>query len=345
VENRPRPVYREGYYTDEELQTQSLEAWRTRLRAMHDYIPDRMWDNNVHLDRVKILQAALSSFKKERESGNAMKLHGRTLAEYPHGRYESLQKQYRIPQEVCPPKELMGNLTQNEDILYRFRCCPVNRYYSMLLEDTPGYVANNFKPKSHDFKPKGNKSKDITRYDPASSAWMKVAKASAKEPPFQETADLSERSAKNMFRPRRRNPIAGEETGYSSESGNEFEDINNSRYDHRLVPADKRKLADWEFRISKIRQQTAPQSYIDTRTQVLNSAEEARLRKEETPIWLHDSSPPWNEGTGLAITRYDEMMVDDFKLKIAELRERNASLCVLEDAAKKRDGPRGQGHR
>ena len=148
-----------------------------------------------------------------------------------------------------------------------------------------------------------------------------------------------------MFRPRRKNPIAGEETGYSSESGNEFEDINNSRYDHRLVPADKRKLADMEFRISRIRKQTAPQSYIDTRTQVLNSAEEARLREEETPIWLHDSSPPWNEGTGLAITRYDEMIVNDFELKIAELREKNANLCVSEDAAKKRDGPRGQGHR
>ena len=312
---------------------------------MHDYIPDRMWENSVHLDRVKILQAALSNFKGERESGGAMKLHGRTLAEYPHTRYESLQKQYKIPQEVCPPKELMGNLTQNEDILYRFRCSPVNRYYSMLLEDTPGYVASNFKPKSKDFKLKGNESKDITRYDPASSEWMKVAKSSAREPPFQEVADLSERGAKNMSRPRRRNPIAGEETGYSSESGNEFEDINNSRYDHRLVPADKRKLADWEYRISRIRQQSAPQAYIDIRTQVLNSAEEARRRNEETPIWLHDSTPPWNEGTGLAITRYDEMMVDDFKRKIARLRERNASLCVSEDAAKKRDGPRGQGHR
>ncbi len=39
---------------------------------MHDYIPDRMWDNSVHLDRVKILQAALSSFKGERETGNAL---------------------------------------------------------------------------------------------------------------------------------------------------------------------------------------------------------------------------------------------------------------------------------
>jgi hypothetical protein len=125
--NKPRPAYREGYYTDEELQTQSLEAWRTRLRAMYDYIPDRMWENSVHLDRVKILQAALSNFKGERETGNAKALHGRSLAEYPHGRYESLQKQYHVPQEVCPPKELMGNLTQNEDILdilYRFRPRP-----------------------------------------------------------------------------------------------------------------------------------------------------------------------------------------------------------------------------
>jgi hypothetical protein len=113
----------------------------------------------------------------------------------------------------------------------------------MLLEDTPGYVASNFKPKSYDYKPKGIKSKDIR--PTATNAWTKIAKSSAKKPAFQETEDLSERSVKNMFRQRRRNPIAGEESGYSSKSGNEFEDIYNSRYDHRLLPADKRKLAAW----------------------------------------------------------------------------------------------------
>jgi hypothetical protein len=133
-----------------------------------------------------------------------------------------------------------------------------------------------------------------------------ATKTSAKEPECQGTEDLSERSAKNMFRKSRRSLIAGEEPGYSSESGNEFEDINNSRYDHRLVvPADKRKLVDWEFRINKIRQHAVPQTYIGT-------------------------------------TRYDEMMVDDFKLKIAELRQRNASLCVLDDAANRKGGPGGQ---
>jgi hypothetical protein len=157
--DKTRPAYREGYYTDEDLQTQSLEAWRIRLRAMHDYIPDRLWEKNVHLDRVKILQAALSHFKGEREKGDAKAFHGRSLAEYPHGRYESLQKQHYIPQEVCSPKELMGRLSQDDNLLYRFRCCPVSRYYSMLLEDTPGYVDSNFKPKSYDFRPKGNKIK------------------------------------------------------------------------------------------------------------------------------------------------------------------------------------------
>jgi hypothetical protein len=48
---------------------QSLEAWRIRLRAMHDYIPDRAWDKKVHLDRVRILQVALSNFKGGRKGG------------------------------------------------------------------------------------------------------------------------------------------------------------------------------------------------------------------------------------------------------------------------------------
>ena len=44
------------------------------------------------------------------------------------------------------------------------------------------------------------------------------------------------------------------------------------------------------------------------------------------------------------MTQYDEMVVDDFKLKIAEARQRNASLCVLvlEDAANRKSVPGSQ---
>jgi hypothetical protein len=51
--DKTRSAYQQGYRTDEELQTQSLEAWRIRLRTMHDYIPDIDWDKKVHLYRVK----------------------------------------------------------------------------------------------------------------------------------------------------------------------------------------------------------------------------------------------------------------------------------------------------
>ncbi len=43
VKHRP-----DGCYTDEEIGILSLEAWRTRCRRLHDYIPDRHWDMEVH---------------------------------------------------------------------------------------------------------------------------------------------------------------------------------------------------------------------------------------------------------------------------------------------------------
>jgi hypothetical protein len=36
---RPRT---DGHYTDEEIGRLMLEAWRARLRKMHDYLPDRL---------------------------------------------------------------------------------------------------------------------------------------------------------------------------------------------------------------------------------------------------------------------------------------------------------------
>jgi hypothetical protein len=72
------------------------------------------------------------------------------------------------------------------------------------------------------------------------------------------TDHLSARRHKNLQRGQRSNLIVGEEKGYSSESGNAEEDHDNSFYDPRLVPSDKKLLADWLGRIKKVKQQELP---------------------------------------------------------------------------------------
>ncbi len=101
----------------------------------------------------QILQATLSNFKGEREKKG---MQGRALVEFPHARYESLQTQYYyISKEVCSSKERMSKLSQDDSISIRSRYCPISRYYSMLVEDTPGYIRSEVNPKSFEHKPNG----------------------------------------------------------------------------------------------------------------------------------------------------------------------------------------------
>jgi hypothetical protein len=131
VKHRP-----DGCYTDEEIGILSLEAWRTRCRRLHDYVPDRHWDIEVHLDKVKILQAALTNFKRDPDS---RQMSGRALVEWAHVRYESLQRDYHIPKGTCSTRDFAKNIADG-DFLYEKRCVPINQYYGMLLRDTPGFV-------------------------------------------------------------------------------------------------------------------------------------------------------------------------------------------------------------
>jgi hypothetical protein len=57
---RPRD---DGLYTEEEMGRLTLEAWRARLRTIHEYLPDRMFPEEHHLTKIRILQAALSHMK------------------------------------------------------------------------------------------------------------------------------------------------------------------------------------------------------------------------------------------------------------------------------------------
>jgi len=159
------------------------------------------------------------------------------------------------------------------------------------------------------------------------------------------TEHLSARRHRNAQRGQRFNPIVGEEAGYSSESGNDREDQDNSLYDPRLIPADKRILADWQWKIKKIKQQDFPKEYLDVREEWLKEAEAARIKNGTIPACLHDVPPPWDLGRGLALSRYNEMIIYDMNRRISELRERNAASCARHDA-EKLHGPRdGQDRR
>ena len=184
------------------------------------------------------------------------------------------------------------------------------------------------------------------------SSVMKQASSSSRESSspkldvlWGSTEHLSDRRFKNSQRGKRVVPIAGEEPGYSSESGNEREDHDNTFYDPRMIPSDKTLLAQWLEKIRKIKRDDLPKEYLDMRQQWLKDAEEERIKNGTVPPALHDVQPPWDKGRRLAQLRYNEMRVVDFERRIAALRERNAASCAKYDAAKKH-GPRdGQGRR
>jgi hypothetical protein len=137
----------------------------------------------------------------------------------------------------------------------------------------------------------------------------------------------------------------GEEKGYSSESGNDMEDRDNSFYDSRLIPADKKLLADCQWKIKKIKQQDFPKEYLVIREEWLREAEAARIKNGTIPVCMHDVPPPWDKGQGLALSRYNEMIIFNMNHRINELRERNAASCAKWDAAKLHGPGDGQGRR
>jgi hypothetical protein len=393
--------------SDDDLRRQSLIAWRHHLRSQGRYRPDKALPRQTQEAHVKILMAALSSFKKERVSCSFTK---RATIFYKHPQYAMLYKSYDVPEATCAPFELMSKVDLDRDILFRLRCAPLHEFYSMLMEDTPGYVPSdhwdrppiedllsaplrsddarrstsrsskspehsarspikNFDKASH-----GSNQESLQKQTHSSSRGIRSSKSpesSIKKPfkswdgsTFQQsssssvepsntkldvlwgsTEHLSDRRFKNSQRGPRINPIAGEEVGYASESGNEHEDRDNSFYDPRMVPSDKTLLADWAHKIKRIKQRDPPKEYLDLRQEWLKNAEQQRITFGTIPTALYDVEPPYDQGKGLALMRYDEMRIADFEKRISDLRERNAASCAKYDAEKKH-GPRdGQGRR
>jgi hypothetical protein len=370
--------------SDAQLRKQSLIAWRNHLKSQGEYKPDRRLPSETHLKHIKILMAALSNFRHERIRND---LKPRAKLFYTHDQYSFMYMSYHVPADTCSPYELMSKVDKDRDILYRLRCVPLSEFYSMLMEDTPGYVPSGHwsKPpiqelsrgksirddrsksssrssQSPESAPKSpimnqESSKHVSRIQESS----KHMSSSSREPTaimnesssntssvnvmWGSTEHLSSRRYKNMQRGQRFNPIVGEEKGYSSESGNEKEDEDNSLYDSRLPPADKRKLADCQWKIKKIKQQDFPKEYLEAREEWLKEAEAARIKNGTVPVCLHDVAPPWDKGQGLALSRYNEMIVYNINHSINELRERNAASCAKLEAANVH-GPRdGQDRR
>ena len=130
---------------DDELRKQSLIAWKHHLKNHGRYRPDKTLPRETHEVHARILMSALSDFKSERVKNQ---LSHRAKLFYKHPRYSTMYKSYYVPEESCSPYELMSKVEMDRDILYRFRCAPLNEFYSMLMEDTPGYV-----PSAHWSKP------------------------------------------------------------------------------------------------------------------------------------------------------------------------------------------------
>jgi hypothetical protein len=124
-------------FSDHEVERMALNAWRYQLRKKAEYLPDRRLPDQVHLDHVKILGAALRDFKKLRIDTNMSWVE---CLKFQHEGYDMLGQRYGIPRDTCSARQLMDKAMDDASILLRKRCVPVNQYYSMLMVDTPGYI-------------------------------------------------------------------------------------------------------------------------------------------------------------------------------------------------------------
>ena len=257
----------------------------------------------------------------------------------------SLQQDYHIPRDTCSTRDFAKNITDG-NFLYEKRCVPVNQYYGMLLRDTPGYIPE---------APRRTRSprKDVM---PEPRAKKTEASRDQVDPnSFRHRADgkFHPRSDKTpsaiLDRGRSHEPLVAHEsssaipgTVYTGGSIGRAAAGQDPRYDHRLSNDDKRRIDEFERDIRRIKQRTASKNYVDARDKALNRAETARKSGKETPRWLKDARPPWNDGTGMAITRYDEMMIEEIRRHILDVRSDNATIRVLEDVDKAKGGPGGQ---
>jgi hypothetical protein len=294
---RPRD---DGLYNEEEMGRLTLEAWRVRLRGIHEYMPDRAFSGEYHCMKIRILQAALSHMKT-----NAGGIKGRALVEFHHEAYNHLMSEYGIPFYTCTASDLYGRIQDGRQ-LQRYRCVPVNQYYSMLMEDTPGFVQT---PPSVTPRSRHQDDRSRSREEANGSS---TSRNSSRQYPARSRRDVSGRDELEM-----------------------------------LSSTDKERISELEMRILLVKQKRAPREYLTLRQEALDEAEAKRLRDKSTPDYLEGVNPPWNDGRKDVEDLYDEMMVEDFKKRIAAIRSSDNRRSSDESgkATKAKGGPGGQGRR
>jgi hypothetical protein len=109
------------------------------------------------------------------------------------------------------------------------------------------------------------------------------------------------------------------------------------RNDHHLSNDQRESIAELNRKIGLIRQNQAPDAFTIERERVLNRAETNRLTQMPTSRWLDRVHPPWDSARGEAIQCYNDMMVEDFKQRIREIRARSDAAKL----AKAKGGPGG----
>jgi hypothetical protein len=284
-----------------------------RLRKRHQYLPDRDYSVENHLIKIRILQSALSNAK-----ASSWRLRGKELVEYPHEHYKPLKQSYGIPEGICSAAELYGRIHDGAQ-LERFRCVPVSHYYSMLMEDTPGFISN---VSSDPTRKSSSRQQDGSRSRSRESAKQTPTSRRGSSYKDEIPRSVSERIPLNYTSTRRHEPRA---------------DV--------LSKDEKASISDLENKILLVRQRRAPQKYEVLRSNALNLAEEERKQGKSAPDYLEGVDPPWNDGRKEVHDLYDEMMVEDFKLRITSIRASSADKRAMEEAEraeKAKGGPWGQ---
>jgi hypothetical protein len=307
----------------------TLEAWRARLRTIHEYLPDRVFSGDYHLMKIRILQAALSHMKT-----NACRIKGKALVEFHHERYNHVMSEYGIPFYTCTASELYGRIPDGRH-LQRYRCVPVNQYYSMLMEDTPGFV------QTQPSVTPGSKHQDDRSKSREDASGTSTSCNSSSQYPA-----VTPRSRHQDDRSRSREEANGTSTSRNSSSQHPAR----SRRDELevLSSTDKERIQELEMRILLVKQKRAPREYLNLRQEALEEAEANRMMDKSTPDYLEVVEPPWNDGRKEIEDLYDKMMVEDFKKRIADVRSSDDTRRSSDESGKAttaKGGPGGQGRR
>jgi hypothetical protein len=124
------------------------------------------------------------------------------LLEFEHTKYSHLQQKYSIPKRIRTGKELMDYSKKNPSVLRKYRCLPISRYYSMLLENTPGYEKNTSSSADRENTPRSGRNEPRSDQDNKMRSDQNITPQSdqcEKKRPFQVQQALFTRGKEQSF--------------------------------------------------------------------------------------------------------------------------------------------------